>query len=153
MEGTSQLTSWENFSKAIMLRFRPFVYDDPAAQFKRLTQSSSVKDYKAQFEFLSNRLTHLSDKYKLSYFFAGLKEELKLLVRLLNPTNTNQAFGMARLQERYSAITKRNTQIPPPNTYPNRNPNTSQIISYQSTQNSPKPTFNANRISNEKMRE
>lgn len=60
---------------------------------------SIVTAYKAELESLSNRLRSLSEKYKLSYFLSGLRDEISLQVRMLNPVNLNAAFGLAKIQE------------------------------------------------------
>jgi hypothetical protein len=55
--------------------------------------------YKTKFEVLSNRLKNLSEKYKLTCFLSGLKDEIRLPLRLMNPQNLNNAFAMAKIQE------------------------------------------------------
>ena len=67
----------------------------------RLKQTSSVVAYKGDFEILSNKLLGLSKSHKLSYFFSGLKDEFRLLVRMLVPKSFNEAFGLAKIQEEY----------------------------------------------------
>ena len=57
--------------------------------------------YKGQFEALSNRIKGLSDSNKLSCFLSGLKDEVRLLVKMFNPKNLNEAFGLAKIQEEY----------------------------------------------------
>jgi hypothetical protein len=64
----------------------------------RLRQTSTVALYKTQFEVLSNRLKGLPDKYKLSCFLSGLKDEIRLPLKL-SPLNLDRAFAMAQMQE------------------------------------------------------
>ena len=66
-----------------------------------MRQATSVVVYKGQFETLSNRIRGLSDSHKLSCFLSGLKDEVRLLVKMLNPKNLNEAFGLAKIQEEY----------------------------------------------------
>lgn len=73
----------------------------------RLRQVGSVAVYKAQFEALSNRIKELSEKHKLSCFLSGLKDEIRLPVRMLNPQNLNAAFGLAKIQEEYLMASSR----------------------------------------------
>jgi hypothetical protein len=47
---------------------------------------------------LSNRLRGLTKPYKLSYFLSGLKDDIRLPVRMLAPTSLGQAFGLAKIQ-------------------------------------------------------
>jgi hypothetical protein len=63
----------------------------------RQRQTSTVAAYKA----LSNRLRGLSERHKLSYFLSGLKDEIRLHVRMLNPHSLNAAFNLAKIQEEY----------------------------------------------------
>ena len=37
-----------------------------------------------------------------------LKDEIKLLVRMLNPQNLNATFGLAKIQEEYLMTSRRN---------------------------------------------
>jgi hypothetical protein len=83
-EECGYFTHWEAFTKALLLRFGP-AYDDPMEALTRLRQTSTVTLYKTQFEVLSNRLKGLSEKYKLSCFMSGLKDEIRFPLRLLNP--------------------------------------------------------------------
>jgi len=81
------------FTDALLLRF------DPMETLTRLRQTSTVTLYKIQFEVLSNRLKNLSEEYKLSCFLNGLKDDIRLPLRLLSPQNLNNAFTMAKIQE------------------------------------------------------
>ena len=69
--------------------------------FTRLRQTINVVVYKGQFEALSNRIKGLSDSHKLSCFLSGLKDEVRLPVKMLHPKNLNEAFGLAKIQEEY----------------------------------------------------
>jgi hypothetical protein len=63
----------------------------------RLRQSSSVTEYTSQFEALSNRLRGVSVKNRLSCFLSGLKDDIGLPVRMLNPISLVTAFSLAKL--------------------------------------------------------
>ena len=67
------------------MRFGSTAYDDPMETLTRLSQTTSVAMYKAQFEVLSNRIKGLSSSNKLSCFLSGLKDEIRLPIRMLNP--------------------------------------------------------------------
>jgi hypothetical protein len=67
----------------------------------KLRQTSTVAEYTVKFESLSNRLRGLSDAYKLSCFLSGLKDEVRLPLRMLSPHTLVVAFGLAKLQEEY----------------------------------------------------
>jgi hypothetical protein len=91
VDDAGQFPTWEAFLQALLTRFGP-TYDDPMESLMRLRQVSSMTDYTSQFEALSNRL---------SYFLTGLKDDIRLPVRMLHPPNLVAAFGLAKLQEEY----------------------------------------------------
>jgi len=104
VEESGQFMSWEAFVRALHVRFGASAYDDPLA---RLRQVSSVAIYDGQFKALSNRINEISEKHKLSCFLSGLKDEIRLPVRMLNPQNLNTAFGLAKIQEEYLPASKK----------------------------------------------
>jgi len=55
-----QLTTWEEFTKALTLRFGPLSYGDYQQELFKLKQTSIVVDYQACFEHLSNQVVGLS---------------------------------------------------------------------------------------------
>lgn len=91
-----QFPTWDSFLQALQTRFGP-AYDDPMESLMKLRQSSTVGDYTAQFEALSNRLRGLSEANRLSCFLSGLKDEIRLPLRMLKPQNLVAAFGLAKL--------------------------------------------------------
>ncbi|KAF8405168.1 hypothetical protein HHK36_010067 [Tetracentron sinense] len=97
----STFRSWDSFIEALQIQFGSSSYDDPMETITRLRQTSTVSVYKSQFEVLSNRLRGLSESYKLSCFLSGLKDEIRLPVRMLHPNSLSSAFGLAKIQEEY----------------------------------------------------
>ena len=53
--------------------------------------------YKSQFERLSNRIKNLLESYKLSCFLSGLKDEIRLAMRMQNPRALSATFGLAKI--------------------------------------------------------
>jgi hypothetical protein len=53
--------------------------------FISIKQTSTIELYKTQFEMLSNQVRGLSDSHRLNCFLGGLKEEIRMGVRMLNP--------------------------------------------------------------------
>ena len=93
--------TWEGFLEALLTRFGSTAYEDPMESLTRLRQISNFVVYKGQFEALSNKITGLSDSHKLSYFLSGLKDEVRLPLKMLHPKNLNEAFGLAKILEEY----------------------------------------------------
>lgn len=81
------------------MRFWNSSYDDHTEVLIRLRQTITVATYKTQFEVISKKMKGLSENYKLSCFLNGLKDKLRLLVRMLHPQNLNSTFGLAKIQE------------------------------------------------------
>ena len=74
----------ESLVQAMHVRFG-FAYDDPMETLTWLRQTSLVAMYKDQFEVLPKRIKGLSSSHNLSCLLSGLKDEIRLLVRMLNP--------------------------------------------------------------------
>ena len=98
-EEASVIDSWESLVWDMLIRFGTTAYDDPMEALIRLRRSSTVLAYKGEFESLSNRIKDLSPQHKLKCFLSELKDEIKLSVRMLNPSSLNVAFGLAKIQE------------------------------------------------------
>ena len=64
-------------------------------------------NYKGQFEALSNKIRDLSESHKLSCFLNGLRDEIRLPVKMLNPKTLNEAFGLAKIQKKYVMSSKK----------------------------------------------
>jgi len=101
-----QFPTWDAFLQALLTRFGS-VYDDPMESLVKLRQTTTVSKYTTQFEALSNRLRGISDKNCLSCFLSGLKDEIRLPLRMLNLVTLAAAFGLAKLQEEYILSTRR----------------------------------------------
>ena len=99
--------TWEGFVDALLTRFGSTAYEDPMESLTKLRQTSNVVIYKGQFEALSNRIKGLSESHKLSCFLNGLKDEVRLPVKMLQPKNLNEAFGLAKIQEEYLNSSRR----------------------------------------------
>ncbi|KAF5477262.1 hypothetical protein F2P56_003913 [Juglans regia] len=102
---TGQFRCWKIFSQALQQRFGPRAYDDPMEALTRLKQTSTVAVYKGQFEALSNRLKGLSETHKLSCFLSGLKDEIRLPLRLLNPVSLNASPSSSLIESLDSGST------------------------------------------------
>uniref|UniRef100_A0A6N2N061 H15 domain-containing protein n=1 Tax=Salix viminalis TaxID=40686 RepID=A0A6N2N061_SALVM len=113
LEAAGGLSSWEGFVRALQTRFGSSPYDDPMEALIRLRQTTTVEEYKTQFEALSNQLRGLAESYKLSCFLNGLREDIRCMVRMLNPPNLHLAFGLAKMQEENVAALRRSTKSGP----------------------------------------
>nr|GFA11546.1 transposon Ty3-G Gag-Pol polyprotein [Tanacetum cinerariifolium] len=87
------------FSKAILGRFGPNEYEEPAEALSRLKQTTTVASYQKAFEKISHQVDGLPEIFLVGCFIGGLKEEIRLEVKLKTPKNLTQAIGMALLVE------------------------------------------------------
>ena len=92
----SLFPTWDSFLQALLTRFGP-TYDNPMEALKKLWQTTTMAEYTSQFESLSNQLRGIFDKNHLSCFLGGLKDEIRLPLRMLNPQTLVAAFGLAKL--------------------------------------------------------
>ena len=101
------MDSWETFVRAIQVRFGPSSYDNPMEALTKLKQTTIVAVYKSQFEMLSNRIRNLSESHKLSCFLSGLRDKVRLVVRMQNPRTLSATFRLAKIQEEYLSTCKK----------------------------------------------
>uniref|UniRef100_A0A2N9GGR4 Chromo domain-containing protein n=1 Tax=Fagus sylvatica TaxID=28930 RepID=A0A2N9GGR4_FAGSY len=101
------ITCWDEFVRTILLRFGLASYDDPMESLTKLRHTTTVITYKGQFESISNRIRNLSDMHKLSCFMSGLKDEIRLAVKMQGPRNLSEAYALAKIQEEYLITCKR----------------------------------------------
>ena len=87
------------------------VDDDLMEMLTKLRIIVTVAMYKTQFEVLSNRIKGLSPTHKLSCFLSGLKDEIRLPVRMLNPQSLNEAFELSKIQEEYNWSCKKSSKV------------------------------------------
>ena len=100
-EEAGVFSGWESFVPALHVRCGTSAYDDPIEVLTKMRQTSTLALYKVEFEAVSNRVKGLSPLHKLSCFLSGLKDEIRLPIRMLNPQSLNEAFGLAKIQEEY----------------------------------------------------
>uniref|UniRef100_A0A2N9I5B5 Chromo domain-containing protein n=1 Tax=Fagus sylvatica TaxID=28930 RepID=A0A2N9I5B5_FAGSY len=105
-----ELHGCNDFVRAIQIRFGPASYDDPMELLTKLKQTHNIAAYKSQFESTSNRVRDLSDMHKLSCFMSGMKDEIRLAVKMQGPRNLGEAYALAKIQEEYLATVKRSTR-------------------------------------------
>ena len=112
MDMFGYLPNWNVLAQALLQRFGPSAYDDPMESLARLKQLSSVEN-KKRFKALSNRVRGFDDQNKHSCLLSGLKDEIRLPVKMFNPPTLLIAYGLARMQEKHvmSAIRFRSSNL------------------------------------------
>jgi hypothetical protein len=102
-----EIFNWTDFVRAVQMRFGLATYDDPMETLTKLRHTQSVAAYKSQFEALSNRIRNLSEHHKLSCFISGLRDDVRLAVKMQGPRGLGEAYALARIQEEYLATCRR----------------------------------------------
>ncbi|XP_027062727.1 uncharacterized protein [Coffea arabica] len=91
---------WEEFEDLLCRRFNDQTCKDIVEEFNKLQQVGTIDDYQERFEelkplmMIKNR--NLDENYFISSFISGLKEEIKLVVRMLKPTTLSEAFELSQ---------------------------------------------------------
>ncbi|XP_028065295.1 uncharacterized protein LOC114268339 [Camellia sinensis] len=99
--------TWNELTKAVLLRFGPTDYDDPSEALTRLKQTSTVAAYQEAFEKLSHRVDELPERYMIGCFIAGLCDDIRLDVKLKQPSTLADTIRAARLIEERNTLQKR----------------------------------------------
>lgn len=125
LKESSPVHSWDDFVSALEVRFGPFAFEDPVGEFTKLRQNGTVEEYQTQFEILSNKISGLTEEFRISTFLSGLKDDLRIMVTMFKPSTLSAAFSLARLQE--EEVIRRVKGVPNKfptyqNTYPNNQP-------------------------------
>ncbi|CAL1392473.1 unnamed protein product [Linum trigynum] len=100
--GKSELV-WEDFVVALCQRFGSRTYGSVVAAFNKLRQQGSLTEYQEKFEELRSLMSQfnpaLDEIFFISSFINGLKQELRLVMSMLQPQTLDQAYRQAKLEE------------------------------------------------------
>lgn len=99
LHNSNLLTTWEEFTRALELRFGPSSFENHQQALFKLQQSGTVADYQREFERLCNRVVGLPQSAILDCFISGLLPEIQHELAILGPTSISQAIGLAKLVE------------------------------------------------------
>ncbi|XP_034693910.1 uncharacterized protein LOC117920466 [Vitis riparia] len=153
--------TWDEFTKAVQLRFGPTDYEDPSEALTRLKQTTSVAAYQEAFEKLSHRVDGLPENFLIGCFIAGLRDEIRIDVKIKQPRTLADTIGVARLIEERNQLQRKpnqQTRFQPTSLTPKASPNpTAGVLGPPPTQrmnqssNAQPATFR--RITNQEARE
>lgn len=99
--------NWNEFTKAVHLRFGPTDYEDPSEALTRLRHTSTVAAYQEAFEKLSHQVDGLSEGFIIGCFIVGLRDDVRLDVKIKQPKTLADAIGIARLVEERNQLQKK----------------------------------------------
>lgn len=101
--------TWTAFIKALLLRFGPIDFEDPLEALTCLRQTTTVAIYQESFERLSHCVDGLLESFLIGCFIAGLKDEIRLNIKIKNLHSLTYAIGVARLTEEQNMLQRRLT--------------------------------------------
>ena len=87
--------SWSDLARVALLRFGPTDHDDPVEALTWLRQTTTVATYQDSFEKLSHQIDGLPEGFLIGNFIAGLKEDIRLDVKIKHPKTLVEAIGVA----------------------------------------------------------
>ncbi|KAH6786813.1 hypothetical protein C2S52_006365 [Perilla frutescens var. hirtella] len=124
--------TWSQFVGIVSARFEELREDNVVVEFNKLRHTGDYWTYVDRFKELKDCMTLFGDKayseaYFITSFLSGLSEELKVAVKMFNPTTLAQAIELGQNQLiSIEAITKKIKagQRPYPSNVPRNNPQT-----------------------------
>ncbi|XP_057433508.1 uncharacterized protein LOC130726281 [Lotus japonicus] len=99
MSNNNQLSTWEEFTRALTLRFGPSTYENHQQELFKLKQISSMAEYQKRFEKICNQVFGLTLEIMLNCFLSGLHPDINKELSILRPYSVSQAIGLAKLVE------------------------------------------------------
>ncbi|KAJ0436024.1 putative nucleotidyltransferase, Ribonuclease H [Helianthus annuus] len=99
-------TTWREFSQALLARFGPTDYENPAEALSRLKHTTTIAHYQETFEKLSHQVDGLSEEFLTASFIGGLKDEVRLEVKMKKPRSLMDAMGLSRMAEEKLNLSK-----------------------------------------------
>jgi len=97
----------EELTKAIQQRFGPTDYEDLSEALTHLKQNTTVAAYQEAFERLSYQVDGLLENFLIGCFIAGLRDEIRLDVKIKQPHTLADTIGEVRLIKERNQLHKR----------------------------------------------
>lgn len=106
MHHNNLFTTWDEFVRALEIRFGPLAFENHQQALFKLQQTSTVAAYQWDFERLCNRVNGLPAPAILDCFISGLRSDIQNEMAILQRTSIAQAIGLAKLVETKLQATK-----------------------------------------------
>jgi hypothetical protein len=101
--------TWEELTKAILRCFGPTNFEDPSKALSRLRQTTTIAAYQEEFEKLSHQVDGLPETFLIGCFIAGLRDDIRLDVKIKHLTTLSETIDVARLIEEQNQLQKKVT--------------------------------------------
>jgi hypothetical protein len=99
----NRLIAWDVFVQAVVEEFGHDEFDGQMSKLMQLRQTGTVAEYRLVFEECMYHLISvddsLSDRWFVTSFVFGLRDDIRCAVRLQAPTSITRAAALARIQE------------------------------------------------------
>ncbi|GJY42112.1 transposon ty3-G gag-pol polyprotein [Tanacetum coccineum] len=102
--------TWAEFSQALLARFGPTDYENPAEALSRLKHTTTVAQYQESFEKLSHQVDGLPEEFLMACYIGGLKDEVRLEVKMKKPRSLIDAIGLSRMTEEKLGLARKQSQ-------------------------------------------
>ncbi|OMO68444.1 Retrotransposon gag protein [Corchorus olitorius] len=99
MHRNNLLVDWPSFTVALERRFGPSTYFNHEAALFKLRLTSTVANYRRDFEALSNRIYGLAPSTQLNCFISGLPVYMQREMSILKASSLSEAGDIAQLLE------------------------------------------------------
>jgi len=99
--------TWDEFTNVVQLRFGRTDYEDPSEALTRLKQTTTIATYQEAFERFSHRVDSLPEKFLIGCFIAGLRDDIRIDVKIKQPGTLADTIGVAQLIEKRNQLQKR----------------------------------------------
>ncbi|KAD4586071.1 hypothetical protein E3N88_23672 [Mikania micrantha] len=99
LQRQKQISTWEVFTTSLTKRFRSIDLEEPEGLLAKLVQTTTVADYRSQFEAISNRTIPLPVEFLISCWISGLRSDIKQSVICHQPKTLEDAMDKAQLHE------------------------------------------------------
>lgn len=100
------LSTWEEFTRSLELRFGSSAYENHQQTLFKLRQTITAAAYQLNFERLCNRVVGLTHTAILDCFLSGLCPDIQNELAVMQPTSISQAIGLAKVVESKLLATK-----------------------------------------------
>lgn len=94
---TRETPHWEEYIRALHIRFGTTVFEDPMADLMTLRQTGELEECLESFEALLGRVC-LPEEYAISCLLAALREDIADVVRMHRPKTLLETYALARQQ-------------------------------------------------------
>ncbi|KAL5839348.1 hypothetical protein ACOSQ4_011956 [Xanthoceras sorbifolium] len=102
--------TWDEFTQAVLQRSGLTDFENPSEALTRLKQTTTVTTYHKTFEKLFHRVDCLPKKFLVGCFIAGLRDEIRLNVKIKQPSTLADTIEVARLIEERNQLQKTPSQ-------------------------------------------